>query len=237
MRRGQDWRTAGLLLISRGHRVVKETTFRLLLDYLFTLDVEVNDPLQFADEQVAEAKGHPLFKRMARIARSNIAAAKITDPVTGIQIDAEAAAPAVMVRGLATMLGEPMPRDAAEETAAAWGMIDTGMPRDVREHRIDVVCAAAERVLNFERLSAAAQTVDPARLQAAVLELRRTAAEHPLDAWELLPLVWKDMLIITGALANIVIEDLGGAAWFEEVSPGLADAETWYVASMNQQAT
>ena len=32
MRRGQDWRAAGLMLIGRGHLVAREDTFRLLLE-------------------------------------------------------------------------------------------------------------------------------------------------------------------------------------------------------------
>ena len=102
-----------------------------------------------------------MFKRIARIAQRNIRAAKITAPVTGCEIDAETAAVSVMARGLATMLGEAMPRDAAEETAAAWGMISAGLPAEVREHRIDFVNALADRVLSFEQLSATARTVDP----------------------------------------------------------------------------
>ena len=66
-----------------------------------------------------------------------------------------------MARGLATMLGEAMPGDAAEETAAAWGMITADLPADVREHRIDVVNALADNVLAFEQLAATARTVDP----------------------------------------------------------------------------
>ena len=92
-----------------------------LLDYLFTSGTDISDPLEFADEQLAAASGHPLFKRIARIAQRNIRAATITAPVTGCEIDAETAAVSVMARGLATMLGEAMPRDAAEEMAAAWG--------------------------------------------------------------------------------------------------------------------
>ena len=146
MRRGQDWRAAGLMLIGRGHLVAREETFRLLLDYLFAPDTGISDPLEFADEQMAAAAGQPLFKRIARIAQRNISAAKLTDPVTGCEIDAETAAVSVMARGVATMLGEAMPRDAAEETAAAWGMITADLPADVREHRIDVVNALADTV-------------------------------------------------------------------------------------------
>jgi len=130
MRRGQDWRTAGLMLIGRGYPVTRDATYRLLMDYLFTpdADTDIDDPLQFADEQVAGAASHPLFRRIARITQRNIRAAKIVDPVTGSEIDAESAAVSVMARGFAAMLGEPMPRDAAEETAAAWGVIDASLP-------------------------------------------------------------------------------------------------------------
>lgn len=92
MRRGQDWRAAGLMLIGRGHLVAREDTFRLLLDYLFTLETDIGDPLEYADEQMAAVAGQPLFKRISRIAQRNIGAAKLTDPVTGCEIDAEAAA-------------------------------------------------------------------------------------------------------------------------------------------------
>lgn len=99
MRRGQDWRAAGLMLIGRGHLVAREDTFRLLLDYLFTPDTGISDPLEYADEQMAAAAGQPLFKRIARIAQRNISAAKLADPVTGCEIDAETAAVSVMARG------------------------------------------------------------------------------------------------------------------------------------------
>jgi hypothetical protein len=228
MRRGQDWRAAGLMLIGCGHLVAREETFRMLLDYLFTpsTDVsEISDPLEFADEQMAAAAGQPSFKRIARIAQRNIRAAKLTDPVTGCEIDAETAAVSVMARGLAAMLGETMPRDAAEETAAAWGMIDADLPPEVREHRIDVVNALSGNVLTFEHLAAAARSVDPARLQASICELRRDLSGPPRQILKLLPAVWADTLIVTVALATIAIEDLGGAAWIEGISPGIADAE------------
>jgi hypothetical protein len=80
-------------------------------------------------------------------------------------------------RSIATMLGEAMPRDAAEETAAVWGMITADLPADVREHRIDVVNALADDVLTFEQLSATARTVGP-RLRAVVREFR--PGERPL---------------------------------------------------------
>jgi hypothetical protein len=128
MRRGQDWRTAGLMLIGRGNLVAKEATFRLLLDYLFTSDSNVNDPLEFAEEQLAATASSPMFRRIARITRRNIRDAKIVDPVTRSEIDAGSAAVSVMVRGFAAMLGESMPRDAAEETAAAWGMLEADLP-------------------------------------------------------------------------------------------------------------
>ena len=87
------------MLIGRGHLVAREDTFRLLLDYLFTPDTEISDPLEYADEQIAAAAGQPLFKRIARIAQRNITAAKLADPVTGCEIDAETAAVSVMARG------------------------------------------------------------------------------------------------------------------------------------------
>ncbi len=225
MRRGQDWRAAGLMLIGRGHLVAREDTFRLLLDYLFTVDTDVSDPLEYADEQMAAVAGQPLFKRISRIAQRNIRAAKLTDPVTGCEIDAETAAVSVMARGLATMLGETMPRDAAEETAAAWGMIDADLPPEVRTHRIDFVNALSDHVLTFEHLSAVARSVDPVRLQAAISELRRDLSGPPQQVLKLLPAVWADTLVIAVALATIAIEDLGGAAWIEGISPGLTDAE------------
>jgi len=225
MRRGQDWRAAGLMLIGRGHLVAREDTFRLLLDYLFTPDTGISDPLEYADEQMAAAAGQPLFKRIARIAQRNISAAKLADPVTGCEIDAETAAVSVMARGVATMLGEAMPRDAAEETAAAWGMITADLPADVREHRIDVVNAMADNILTFEQLSATARMVDPVRLQAAVREYRQPAPDQPEEVLKLLPPILRDTLIITVALATIAIEDLGGAAWLEDISPGLTQAE------------
>jgi hypothetical protein len=43
---------------------------------------------------------------------------------------------------------------------------------------------------------------------------------------------WTDILIITTALATIVVEDLGGAAWLEEISPGLTDAEARHQAAI-----
>ena len=101
MRRGQDWRAAGLMLVGRGHLVAREEMFRLLLDYLFTPDTGISDPLDYADEQMAAAAGKPLFKRIARIAQRNIHAAMLTDPVTGCEIDAETAAVSVMARGVA----------------------------------------------------------------------------------------------------------------------------------------
>ena len=226
MRRGQDWRAAGLMLIGRGHLVAREETFRLLLDYLFTPDTGISDLLEYADEQIAAAAGQSLFKRIARIAQRNISAAKLTDPVTGCDIDAETAAVSVMARGVATMLGEAMPRDAAEETAAAWGMITADLPADVREHRIDVVNALADNVLTFEQLAATARTVAPVRLQAVIREFRQSALKQPEQVLKLLPPIWRDTLIITVALATIAIEDLGGAAWLEDISPGLTQAET-----------
>lgn len=232
MRRGQDWRAAGLMLIGRGHLVAREKTFRLLLDYLFTPDTGISDPLEYADEQMAAATGKPLFKRIARIAQRNISAAKLTDPVTGREIDAETAAVSVMARGVATMLGEAMPRDAAEETAAAWGMITADLPADVREHRIDVVNALADNVLTFEQFAATARRVDPVRLQAIIREFRQSALEQPEQVLKLLPPIWRDTLIITVALATIAIEDLGGAAWLEEISPGLTQAEARHQAPL-----
>jgi len=216
MRRGQDWRAAGLMLIGRGHLVAREKTFRLLLDYLFTPETRISftpetrisDPLEYADEQMAAAAGQPLFKRIARIAQRNISAA-------------ETAAISVMVRGVATMLGEAMPRDAAEETAAAWGMITADLPADMREHRIDIVNALADNVLTFEQLSATARSVDPARLRAVVREYRQPALDQPEQVLKPLPPIWRETLIITVALATIAIEDLGGAAWLEDISPGL----------------
>ena len=213
------------MLIGRGYLVAREDTFRLLLDYLFTLDTDISDPLEYADEQMAAVAGQPLFKRISRIAQRNIRAAKLTDPVTGCEIDAETAAVSVMARGLATMLGEAMPRDAAEETAAAWGMIDADLPPEVRAHRVEFVNALSDNVLTFEHLSAVARSVDPVRLQAGICELRQDLSGPPQQVMKLLPAVWADTLVIVVALATIAIEDLGGAAWIEGISPGLADAE------------
>jgi hypothetical protein len=142
-----------------------------------------------------------------------------------------------MVRGLAGLLGEPMPRDAAEETAAAWGLIDADLPRDVREHRLDFVCAMTGTVLSFKRLAVAAQTVDPVRLQTTIREFRQEVPGQLIDTFKLLPVVWRDTLMIVVALAAIIIEDLGGLAWFEGISPGIADAEAGYVTLMNRDAS
>ena len=227
MRRGQDWRAAGLMLIGRGHLVAREDTFRLLLDYLFNPDTgtDISDPLEYADEQMAAVVGQPLFKRISRIAQRNIRAAKLTNPVAGCEIDAETAAVSVMARGLATMLGEAMPRDAAEETAAAWGMIDAELPPEVRAHRIDFVNALSDNVLTFEHLSTVARVVDPVRLQAGIRELREDLSGPPQQVLKLLPAVWADTLVIAVALATIAIEDLGGTAWIEGISPGITEAE------------
>jgi hypothetical protein len=93
------------------------------------------------------------------------------------------------------------------------------------------VSALADNVLTFEHLSSAARTVDPARLQAAIREFRQATAYQPQQILQLLPAVWTDMLIITLALATIVIEDLGGVAWLEEISPGPADARARHEAA------
>lgn len=209
MKRGRAWRTAGLMLIGRGYLVTKETTFRLLLDYLFTPDADVEDPLEFAEDQIAGAVSNPLFRRIARITQRNIRAAKLIDPVTGSGIDAESAASSVMTRGLATLLGDPMPRDAAEETAAAWGIIEADLPDEVREHRIDFVSALSASVLSFERLAAVARTVDAARLQAAIREFRQGVSGPPQQILKLLPPGWTEALTVTSALAAIAVEDLG----------------------------
>jgi hypothetical protein len=225
MRRGQDWRAAGLMLIGRGHLITREATLRLLLAYLFSPDDEIDDPLQFADDHVMALTENPLFRRLAKVAQRNIRAAKIVDPITGVDIDPFAAAVSVMTRGLASMLGEAMPRDAAEETAAAWGMISADLPLDVREHRIDFVNALSDNILNFERLSFAARTVDPVRLQAAIREFRSEVEGPSQQLLGMIPSVHADMLAIAVALTVIVLEDLGGAAWLETVSPGITAAE------------
>jgi hypothetical protein len=80
-------------------------------------------------------------------------------------------------------------------------------------------------VLTFECLSEVAQTVDPARLQAAVWEFRQGGSGLPQQILKLLPAAQTDILSIAVALVTIAIEDLGGAAWIEGISPGLADAE------------
>ena len=112
------------------------------------------------------------------------------------------------------------------------GMISAGLPAEVREHRIDFVNALADRVLSFEQLSATARTVDPARLQAAIREFRQSAPDQPEQILKLLPSPWGDALVITVALATIAIEDLGGAAWLEDISPGLAQAEARHQAAV-----
>ena len=77
----------------------------------------------------------------------------------------------------------------------------------------------------FEQLAATARTVDPVRMQAVIREFRQSALEQPEQVLKLLPAIWRDTLIITVALATIAIEDLGGAAWLEDISPGLTQAE------------
>jgi hypothetical protein len=228
MRRGLDWRTAGLRLIGRGHRVAKDATFRLLLDFLFSLDTDTEDPLQFADDQIAEAETDPLVRRITRITRANINAAKIRDPVTGAGLNSGTVARAVMIRSIASMLGEPMPRDAAEEVAAAWGLISSEMPIYVRSHRVDYVQALAETVITFEQLSSAAKTVDPARLQMAIRDFREATAYEAPPALKLLPPALADVLAVAIGLTTVMIEDLGGVDWFEQISPGASDAETRY---------
>jgi hypothetical protein len=167
---------------------------------------------------------------MARIVKSNISAARISDPVTGTMIDAETAALAVMTRGLASLLGEPTPRDAAEEMAAAWGLIDSATPPEVREHRIDFVEAMSRRIMRLDQLAETARTADPIRLQMTVRTLRQEAANQPEQVLQILPPEWADILMIALALATIMIDDLGGIDWFEQISPGLRAAEAQHQA-------
>ena len=78
---------------------------------------------------------------------------------------------------------------------------------------------------SIEQLAATARTVAPVRLQAVIREFRQSALKQPEQVLKLLPPIWRDTLIITVALATIAIEDLGGAAWLEDISPGLTQAE------------
>ncbi len=226
MRRGLDWRVAGLVLISQGHLPSREKTFRQLLQFLFELDGAMGeDALDFSEEQVARATGDVLFEQIARVIERNIGLAKIVDPVSGEEVSAETAGQSAMARTLAAMLGEALPHDAAVEVAAAAGLIEADLSEELCEHRVKYVERLFEDVLSLEELSVAAQKLDPSCLQAAVLEVRSAIADFPAQEVSILPRPWRDVLVVVLALAFTMIEDLGGSSWFEGVSPGLIDAD------------
>lgn len=215
MRRGLDWRVAGLQLISRGYLPVREGTFRLLLNFLLPDDVDSDDPLGRAEEEFGQAGGNRLFEKMSRVAQKNLASAKVVDPVTGQNVSGEAAAAGAMIWTLAAMLGEPLPEGSAEEIAGASGLISPALPETERRERIRYTEAVFSGPSTFRALSAAAQTVEPARLQSIILGMREIAACGPFEG--VLPEQWMDMLLVATALTVTTIEDLGGLAWLRSM--------------------
>lgn len=221
MRRGLDWRVAGLLLISRGYLPVRESTFRQLLGFLLPYEIESDDPLGQAEDDLKQAAGSRLFERMGRVMARNLASAKITDPVTQDRVPADIAVISAMTWTMAAMYGEQLPEGSAEEIACASGLITSGLSDEERSERTRYIEAVFSGPLTFRALSEAAGTVDPARLRDVILQMREIALQHSL--YDTFPGQWMDLLLIATALMVTVIDDLGGLSWFN--SMGLFNQE------------
>jgi hypothetical protein len=213
MRRGRDWRVAGVLLIGRGYLPVREDVFRYLLEFLIPDQVEADDPLSVAEEAFSEIVNSPFHRLVDRIIRNNLALAKLVDPVTMREICAESAAPGVMTQVFAALLGGQLPDGAAEEIAAGWGLIKPHLSADERAECVSFVEGFFAAV-TFKELSRAVKTVDPARLQRVIVELRSFAEKYPTNELTMFPAELIDIFIVIAGLTTVMIEGLGGDAWF-----------------------
>jgi hypothetical protein len=217
MRRGRDWRLAGLMLIGQGHLPAREATFRFLLDFLIPIDLEVaDDPLAIAEEEFKQFAGSPFHGILDRIIKRNLTLAKITDPVTGKDIHIDSVTSGVITQILAALLGAQLPDGAAEEIAAAWGLIEEDLSGEERAKRVNFV-EAIFAALTFEELSRTVQAVIPAQLQAVVIELRQIVDTYPINGLELIPKELLDIFLVITGLTIATIEDLGGLAWFQSM--------------------
>jgi hypothetical protein len=217
MRRGRDWRVAGLLLIGQGHVPARKTTFRFLLEFLFEDMDTTEDPLAWAEETISESAETLFSKRLIRLIKNNISSAQLIDPVTNKGISAESVAPGIMALILAAMLGDILPEGAAEEVAAAMGLIEPDLPLEERLERTKFAEAMLSGPLTFRELSKAAMNVEPACLQAAVVSIRKFLEENPQDNLSVFPAALVDLWMISMGLADIIIDDLGGLAWFRSM--------------------
>lgn len=147
MRRGRDWRVAGLLLIGQSYLPVSETTFRSLLEFMFEDLDTAEDPLGQADEAINRSSESPLFKRLVRLLRDNISSAQLVDPVTKEEISAESVAPGIMAQIWLAMLGDILPEGAVEEIAAAMGLIKLALPQEECFERINYVGLFSQALL------------------------------------------------------------------------------------------
>lgn len=213
MRKGRDWRVAGLLLIGRGYLPANEAVLRFLLEFLIPDQIEADDPLAVAEEAFKQIAGSPFHRIFDRIIRNNLALAKLIDPVTREEICIESAVSGVVTQVLAALLGDPLPDGAAEEIAAGWGLINPDLSIDERLEGARFVEGFFAAV-TFRELSKAAKTVAPARLQRIIAELRYILEKHPVGGFELVPGELLDILFVIVGLAITMIDDLGGDAWF-----------------------
>jgi hypothetical protein len=218
MRSGMDWRVSGLLLIGQGYLPARETTFRLLLEFLLPDDIDsTDDPLERAENEIKEMAQTPLFERLDQIISRNLSLARIVDPVTKKEIPIESAVPGVMSQIFAAMLGAQLPEGAAEEIAGAWGLIGPKISEEERLELINYVEAVFAGALTFSELARATSTISPARLQSYIVDIRQLAAEHPIDVLKFFSAPLVDIWMIIIGLAISLIEDLGGLAWFQSM--------------------
>jgi len=166
-----------------------------------------------AEEVVNEISDSPFHRIVERIIRNNLALAKLVDPVTRKEICAESAAPGVMTQAFAALLGGQLPDGAAEEIAGGWGLIKPHLSAGERAECVSFV-EGFFAAITFKELSKAAKTVNAARLQRIIVELRRFAEEYPIDELQVFSDELVDLFLVIAGLAITMIDDLGGDAWF-----------------------
>lgn len=220
MQRGRDKRLAMLMLVGRGGLPTSRAVFRRALRHLFDDPPDAEwDRLAVAEAVYDQAVGDRLFARFAAFMYKNADEAALVDPVTKHPMPTASVVQGAFVNGLACFFGRPFPDDdAVTEIAAAWGFLGPEVDDEEQARRRSYIEAIYEDALNFDTLREAAETVRPERLQAAVREYLDEAGAFMPDVFRSAPRSWTDVWAVLFGLVLAVIQDLGGADWFERAT-------------------
>lgn len=224
MAKGRDKRAAMVMLIGRGGLPTTATMFRHALRYLFDgAPWTEGDTLAYAEQAFAEAQNDRDFPRFEKFMAKNAAMTQVIETATGRSVSTSALIEGAFVNALAALMGRQCLSDeAVTEVGTAYGFLGPDLAPDERQRRVNYLEACFEDVLNMATLRHTAETVSPNTLQATILEILCDRDAFLLELRDLFPQGWHDATIVVLGLGIVAMEGLGGDAWFERATSGVA---------------